>query len=473
VREKGWAIRTGALTQDDKSGRRRRRISAFVRPRAQRHLRPVWRAARVVLRSLLIRWVSAQPRRSDEAHGERHVTILLFSAWGMGGTTRTTLNVAAYLGESYDVEILSVIRRRKVPFFGEFPPSVTVTALDDQRREYIPGGLQGVVRRLLRSCPSVLVHTSDRRAGEFNLWTDVKLLHKLRGRPGFLIGTRPALNLMVAELSAPGNLTIGEEHMHLRHHALPLRKAMQRLYPRLDAFIVLTEGTLRDYDAHLNGTTRLARIPNSVPELGGDPADLGSKIVLAAGRLVSQKGFDLLILAFAQVAAKHPDWRLQICGRGKMQAPLQKMIEAHGLTNTVTMVPPVKDMGAMLAKASVFALSSRFEGFPLVLLEAMSKAMGVVSFNCPTGPADIIDDHRNGVLVPAEDVDALAAGLLELVEDEELRRRCAAAAFETARGYRMESVGPLWGALLNDLWETRTSFEKTERVERHHALKPG
>jgi glycosyltransferase involved in cell wall biosynthesis len=108
-----------------------------------------------------------------------------------------------------------------------------------------------------------------------------------------------------------------------------------------------------------------------------------------------------------------------------------------------------------MATSSIFVLSSRFEGFPLVLLEAMSKGLGIVAFDCPTGPADIVDDHRNGILVPAADVAGLARGIIELIEDDALRRRCAAAAVETAHRYTMEQVGPQWNALLDELRAAR------------------
>jgi glycosyltransferase involved in cell wall biosynthesis len=108
-----------------------------------------------------------------------------------------------------------------------------------------------------------------------------------------------------------------------------------------------------------------------------------------------------------------------------------------------------------MANASIFALSSRFEGFPLILLEAMSKGMAVVSFDCPTGPGEIIDDHRDGLLVPPRNVEAFAAGLRELIEDEGLRRRCGAAAVATARGYTIDVVGARWDALLDRLWRER------------------
>ena len=286
------------------------------------------------------------------------------------------------------------------------------------------------------------MHPSERWAAWFSLWTDVRLVRKLRGRSGFLLGTRPGLNLIAAQLWAPGMITIGEEHMHLRHHARPLRRSMRRLYPRLDAFAVLTEGTKLEYEAIYDGRPPLAVIPNSIRDLGGRAADLEAKTVLAAGRLVRQKGFDFLIPAFAQVVAAYPDWRLRICGRGELRGELQQMIEDHALADAVTLAPPSEDMGAELEQASIFALSSRAEGFPLMLLEAMSKGMGVVSFDSPTGRADLIENRRSGILAAPRDVDALAAGLLEMVGDAELRRRCAAGAAETARHYRMETIGP-------------------------------
>ena len=445
------------LTAQDRS---RGWVGRSLRYRSRRAVRSVWRLGTAAVRRSLARYASAPPSADQTAGSDRRVTILLFSAWGMGGTIMTTMSLARYLAEQrYEVEIISVMRSRDEPFFGEFPPGVKVTALDDKRADLARPPLFALTRRVLRACPSVLVHPSERWAPWFSLWTDIRLVRKLRGRAGFLIATRPGLNLIAAQLSPPGMITIGEEHMHLRHHARPLRKSMRRLYPRLDAFAVLTEGTLREYEQKLDGDLKLALIPNSVRDLGGEPADVESKTVLAAGRLVAQKGFDYLIPAFAQVAATHPDWRLKICGRGKLRARLEGMIADYGLEEVVELAPPAEDMGRELESASIFALSSRFEGFPLMLLEAMSKGMAVVSFDCPTGPADLIDHGRNGLLAAPRDADAFARALLEMVEDEDLRRRCAAAAIETARGYRMESVGPLWDRFLDDLRAQRGAPE--------------
>jgi glycosyltransferase involved in cell wall biosynthesis len=407
------------------------------------------------VRGALFRYVRAQPRASDHAGAERRVTIILISAWGMGGTIRTVLNLAGHLAEHYEVEIISVFRRREVSFFGSFPPGVKVTALDDQRPEALPRGLRGRLRTFMRGQSSVLMHPIDRAADQFNLWIDVQLARRLHRGTGYLITTRPGLNLLAAELSPPGYIKVGQEHMHLSNHARKLRQAMPRQYPKLDALAVLTDQDRVAYEALLNGRLPVTHIPNTVRPMGGPKADPSAKTILAAGRVTPQKGFDMLIKAFAQVAPDHPDWTLRILGRGEWLAELERLVAEHGIGGSVVFDGPSEDLGGEMSRASIYALSSRFEGFPLVLIEAMSKGMAVVAFDCPTGPADIIDDHRNGLLVAFKDIPALGAALLEMIEDEELRRACGAAAVETARGYTMDAVGPMWDRLLADLLAER------------------
>jgi glycosyltransferase involved in cell wall biosynthesis len=404
------------------------------------------------MRAALLRYVRATPRADDLEGADRRVFILLWTAWGMGGTIRAAFNLAEYLIEhGYEVEVISGTRDRDVPFFGTFPAGVAVTSLDDRRRGAGPGGAAARLRRVLRPLSSVLMPTADRAVTGFNLWTDVQLARRLRGRSGFLLGTRPGVNLMVARLNVPGMKAIGLEQMNLSKHNRHLRAAMRRLYPQLDALVVLTDRDREAYERMLGDRVPLRRIPNTVRPLPGAKADLTAKTVYAAGRFRYQKGFDLLVPAWAETARAHPDWRLRLRGSGRLTRRLEGLIADHGLGDSVTLEGPAEDIGADMAEASVFVLSSRFEGFPLILLEAMSKGMGVVSFDCPTGPADIVDDHRNGLLVPHEDVERLAGAIREMVEDEELRRRTAAAAIETAQRYTIEAIGPLWLELLEGL----------------------
>jgi glycosyltransferase involved in cell wall biosynthesis len=383
-------------------------------------------------------------RRAPAADAQERVTILLLSAWGLGGTVRATLNIAGHLAARHEVEILSVFRRKDAPFF-DFPPGVRVTVLDDRRPHP-----RGRLERLLRRRASVLFTTHDGRLRGATLWTDLQLVRALRGRAGTLIATRPGLNLVVAELRPPGLTLIGQEQMHLRAHAKPLRRAFKRSYPGLDRLVVLTERDRQRYDALLGGRVPLTVIPNTIRSGLGPPSPLSEPVILAAGRLVRQKGFDLLIRAFAQVHDRHPEWRLVICGDGGWRARLEQLIEQLELGGAVSLPGPVEPLAREMDGASVFALSSRSEGFPLVLLEAMSKGLAVAAFDCPTGPRELIDDRDNGLLVPARDVGGLAAALDELMRDSALRGRLGDGAARTAQAFSMEAVGPRWDALIEE-----------------------
>jgi glycosyltransferase involved in cell wall biosynthesis len=413
-----------------------------ILPRAKRiAIRPV--------RAALLRYARAAPSAAEAAGAERRLFILLWTAWGMGGTIRAAFNLAEYLtGHGYEVEIISAIRDRDEPFFGAFPAGVKVSVLDDRR----PGvRRRALLPRFLRSRASLLIPNTDRAVSGFSLWTDLRLVRRLRGRAGFLLGTRPGVNVMIARLDAPGLTAIGLEQMNLSKHGRGLRRSMHEHYPGLAALVVLTERDRAAYAELLGGGLPLHRIPNTVRPLPGAKADLTARTVYAAGRFRYQKGFDLLIPAWAEIARAHPGWRLRLRGSGRLESRLRGLVAEHGLEDAVTLEGPAEDIGSDMAEASIFVLSSRFEGFPLILLEAMSKGMGVVSFDCPTGPADIVDDHRNGLLVPEEDVEGLARAIREMVEDEDLRRRTAAAAVETAQQYTIEAIGPLWLALLDEL----------------------
>jgi glycosyltransferase involved in cell wall biosynthesis len=203
-------------------------------------------------------------------------------------------------------------------------------------------------------------------------------------------------------------------------------------------------------------------MPNAAPEQAGVAADLSAKRVLAAGRLTEQKGFDLLVDAWADVASAHGDWALRICGKGPLRKELRRRIARSGLGNSIEL-PGAGDLVEEMRSASIFVLSSRYEGFPLVLLDAMSAGMAVVAFDCPTGPGELLRDRENGILVPGGDVAALAAGMSGMIEDEELRRRCAEAAVETAREYTIEAIGPRWKALLEELLASREHAESAVR----------
>jgi glycosyltransferase involved in cell wall biosynthesis len=172
--------------------------------------------------------------------------------------------------------------------------------------------------------------------------------------------------------------------------------------------------------------------------------------VVAAGRLTRQKGFGRLVAAWAIVARKHPDWKLDIFGAGD-QASLQGRIDKRQLSDVITLRGFTADPYSHFAESAIYAMSSRSEGFPMVLLEAMGCGLPLVSFDCPTGPADIIQDGRNGLLVPDGDIKGLGAALNRLIENPELRRQMGAAGVEMAKQYEPDHVAARWERLFEDL----------------------
>jgi glycosyltransferase involved in cell wall biosynthesis len=207
-------------------------------------------------------------------------------------------------------------------------------------------------------------------------------------------------------------------------------------------------------------------LPNSVPDPALPPADSTAKVVIAAGRLVPVKRYDLLIEAFARVAAVHPDWQLRIYGKGEEQPRLRELIERLGMWNNVFLMGAATPMEAEWAKGSIGAAASNFEPFGMTIVEAMRCGLPVVSTDCPYGPGEIIADGTDGRLVPVGDRDALAAALLDLVGDDERRRRMSRAALDNARRF---APGPVV-AQAERLLEAAAAARSTGRTTtpQHH-----
>ncbi|TMR03751.1 glycosyltransferase family 4 protein [Actinomadura soli] len=399
------------------------------------------RAALSALRPLSWRrWTRAAP-------GERlRVRVLLQNAHGTGGTIRTVLNLCGHLTRDHDIEIVSALRRSRRPFFA-IPLGATVTYADDR---FAP---KGGTARLLSRLPSVLTPVDEASFRLMSMWTDVCLLRALYRSPAdVVIGTRPSLNLLAAELAPRAAVTIGQDHMSLDSYKPALHRQVVRRYRRLTAVTVLTEAARAGYEQALAGSgVRVVRIPNAAPPLPGRPSRRADKVVLAAGRLVANKGFDTLIRAFAPIAAEHPDWTLRIFGRGVRRDRLGALITELGLAGRVELRPVTRDLHGEMARASIYALSSRREGMPMVIIEAMGMGLAVVSFDCPHGPAELISHGRDGLLVPNGDADALTAALRALIEDRGLRDRLGEQAALSARAHDLEHIGPRWSRLLSGL----------------------
>ncbi len=177
------------------------------------------------------------------------------------------------------------------------------------------------------------------------------------------------------------------------------------------------------------------------------PHSAGRRIV-AMGRLERQKGFDLLIDAFSRIAAKCGEWTLEILGEGPQRGELERLIEGHSLRSRVTLAGWIAEPESVLRQADLFVLSSRYEGFPNALLEAMACGLPVVSFDCPSGPAEIVRHDVDGLLVPADDVDALSAAIERLISNPQQRLRLADRAPDVLERFSTERFFAQWEAVL-------------------------
>ena len=417
------------------------------------------------------RYVAARrPRRNRRPPSTDKIYFLVVTIDGFGGVGRAVATHVAALADLHDVEIVSVYRRRDEPVFA-IDPRVRVTYLEDQRRpggEIDPNGSTWIRARNIRR-RSLVKYVLDGRTSRFappqetelSLLTDLLLFrHLSKLEPGVLITARPALHAAAAALAPPHLLTIAHEHVHAdrRMQRPDLEEIVRGVAEHYDAIVTLTEPDAEDYRrAFPNTGALITSVPNPAPwEPIGTMPELDRKVVVSAGRLHRRKGFDRLIAAYAPIASKHPDWQLHIYGHGPELNALRELVHEYGIEQVVSLKGFTDDMPTALSSGSIYALASRFESFGMVLLEAMSRGLPLVSYDAPRGPAQILDDGRNGRLVPNGDTDAMTAALLELIEDDRLRQRMGEAALADVTKYDPAVIAARWDDIFAEVLRRRS-----------------
>lgn len=212
------------------------------------------------------------------------------------------------------------------------------------------------------------------------------------------------------------------------------------LVRKFDRFVVLT-----NEDAGLWGEMPGIRvIPNAANFIADKYSDCSAKRVIAVGRLDYQKSFDRLILIWDKVHQQMPDWRLDIFGQGEWKDMLQQMIDERGLGECVKLNTPTKEIGDEYVKSAIIVMTSHYEGFGMVLVEAMSCGIPAVSFDCKCGPSDIVENGESGFIVSDGDINGLASALIKLMKNDELRKRMGENAKKVVERYSEEKVMNKW-----------------------------
>ena len=377
------------------------------------------------------------------------IAYLVLSAYATGGTERSAITqanaLAAQDGAPHDVTIISVLRSADEPHFA-VDDRVTLQPLVDVR--------PGTERDPLLDADSVLV--PRRWDGQFSARTDLALEEALRQVAADVVVTvTPALLASAVQLLPDSVVVVHQEHRSSSQRTSGMEPLLA-FAPRADVVALLTPAIERWLRAELGSIApETVVVPNALPQGAAPRSLLDSKVIVTAGRLVMEKQFTKLVAAFGDIADQLPDWRLRILGTGHQRPHLIRETRKRGLFDRVELPGQVTDMAGEWAKASVVALSSRAEGFPLVLQEAMAAGVPAVTFDCASGPREIVQHEVNGLLVTPESVAGLSAALLRVASDDELRRRLGEGAIASAQQYDADAIAERWTQVFADAVERR------------------
>lgn len=373
------------------------------------------------------------------------IFYVYYSLTTVGGADRVITEKANYLAENgHEVAIVTTSQNGREPSF-PLSPRVRLINIDiDFDRQYR-------YNIIMRACIYFVYMRRYKRA----------LTRLLRIEKPDIVMTTLGRDMEFLTSIDDGSVKIGESHVakeysrnfHLleqrggiyklvAHH---YRRKQEKAVSKLAALVLLTE---HDADSW-KGITDTYVIPNSLPFYPELSSGCDNKSVLCVGRLNEQKGYEYMVEAWEMVCKRHPDWTVNVYGEGEEECRLREMIARKGLEKSFLIHKPTKNIMEKYLESSIYAMSSRFEGFGMVLIEAMACGVPCVSFDCPYGPADIISDGEDGFLVGYKNSKALADKICFLIENEDTRKQMGRKAKDNIRRYSRERVMKMW----TDLFE--------------------
>jgi glycosyltransferase involved in cell wall biosynthesis len=356
------------------------------------------------------------------------IVLVINDITGLGGAERVVTLAANnfILEENVEVEILSVFPKRNKEIGFSLHKMVKVTYLN-------PNGVSG------NSIQKIFVYL--KKLGSF--YTSKKYNYIICCSSSLSILTRIA----ILKSKTIKSKVISWEHTQHSHLSKNVNRLQRVCYPFLDGIVTLTSF---DKDIFSKFCKNVAYIPNISTFKEVEYNSLQSKKVIAVGRLNKAKGFDLLIRSFALVHKENPEWTLDIFGEGILFENLANQIIEEGLTNVIKLRGYESNILRQYQNASIFALSSRTEGFPCVLVEAMSAGLPSVNFELP-GFNEVIKNNQNGLLIEPNNIHEFAKGINKLIENKKLRLEIGKNAIESVQQFRGDNIIPKWLHLFKEI----------------------
>jgi GalNAc-alpha-(1->4)-GalNAc-alpha-(1->3)-diNAcBac-PP-undecaprenol alpha-1,4-N-acetyl-D-galactosaminyltransferase len=360
---------------------------------------------------------------------------LVISSLAAGGSERVISELANYwANKGHSITLLVFTDDNSKPFYF-LEPNIKLVPLNINKvsKNFIDSVIGNYKR--LKILRSAIKKSQPEAVISFMVTTNVLVLMSC---------VKMGAPVVIAERTNPASHVIGKTWELLR----------SVFYSHASRIVVLSNQGKNFFSKKLQ--EKVMVIPNAVSlsRLDNQTAKqpmLAKPYIVAMGRLSKEKGFDLLVQAFSQAYISHPEWYLIIVGDGVLRAELQSLCQQLGVQDAVIFMGLLADPFPVLKQAEIFVSPSRYEGFPNALCEAMACGLPVISFNCATGPADIIRHDVDGLLVPPEDVTALATAMSELMSDPARRAAMGKRATEILQRFSPEKIMQQWDALLMEL----------------------
>jgi glycosyltransferase involved in cell wall biosynthesis len=351
------------------------------------------------------------------------IAFLIEDISGAGGTERVLSNLSNYLvNNNFEIEIHNLYNCRNTQFYYQIDPRISFIdhKLGHYKYKNILTEIISVKRRIMTVRNIVKTTNSDYLIG---MWTDINCFLGIFSK----LGTAKK---------------IGCEHISYDFPKSMLWKYLRKkYYKNLYKTIVLTEYDKKNYKVFTNN---VSVIPNALSFYPKQLCNLKSKTILSVGRLTKQKGYDSLILVVEKVFKLFPDWKLIIIGKGVERDRINREISKRRLNDKIIIKDPTPNIMEEYLNCSIFALSSRNEGFPMVLIEAMACGLPVVSFDCPTGPNEIINNGIDGFLVENQNIEEFTNALLDLIRDSKKMELFSKNARMSVQRFSSENIMKKW-----------------------------